>query len=236
MSGYSSLAKFYDLLTRDYDYEKYYRFIKPYIGKSIVELGAGTGKFTREYIDCIRNAQLVEISNEMLSQANANLLKYRKKCLFIKSDMFAFKPMHHVDTVLSVCDGFNYIDDIDALLDKIDSYLSIGGSLIFDISSEYKLKNIIGNNVFYEDYDNLTYLWSNKLTDNYVDMDVVIFEKTDNGLYRRSDDVSRQYAHSAAQLNTKLVDLGYTVKMYDGDNFNSATDISQRILFIAVKQ
>lgn len=236
MSGYSSLAKFYDLLTRDYDYDKYYRFIKPYIGQSVVELGAGTGKFTREYIDGVRNAHLVEISDEMLSQANANLLKYRKKCVFIKSDMLAFMPMHHVDTVISVCDGFNYIDDIDSLLDKINAYLSIGGSLIFDISSEYKLKKIISNNVFYEDYDNLTYLWSNKLTDNRVDMDVVIFEKADNGLYRRSDDLSTQYAHSAAKINTKLVDMGYTVNIYDGDNFGKVTEISQRILFIAVKR
>lgn len=235
MSAYDTLAKFYDSLTQDYDYGKYYEFVKKHIGKTVVELGAGTGKFTLKYINSVEKVYLVERSESMLSAANTKLLKQRKKCNFIVGDMETFKPIHPVDTVIAVCDGFNYVQDLCTLLKHIDAYVKDGGSLIFDISSEYKLVNVIGNNVFYEDGDDMTYLWTNTLDVNSVEMDVVIFEKMSGGSYVRSDDISRQYIHNSRALIEALQRMNYSVDIYDGDKFTGCADESLRHLFIAVK-
>lgn len=235
MSAYDALARFYDSLTQDYDYGKYYEFVKQHIGKTVVELGAGTGKFTLEYINSVEKAYLVERSESMMSAANTKLLKHRRKCNFIVSDMEKFAPIHPVDTVIAVCDGFNYVQDLSAMLVRIDAYVKDGGSLIFDISSEYKLVNVIGNNVFYEDGDEMTYLWTNKIDGNSVEMDVVIFEKTSGGAYMRSDDISRQYIHNSTVLIETLRRMNYNVNVYDGDEFTDCKDESLRQLFVAIK-
>ena len=78
-----------------------------------------------------------------------------------------------------------------------------GGALIFDVSSEYKIKNILANNVFAEDLDDLTLLWFNELTGNKLTMSLTFFIK-DGEKYVRKEETHVQYAHSVEFIQNAL--------------------------------
>lgn len=231
--AYSTIAKFYNRLA-DRDYDAYYEFVKNDIKGDVVELGAGTGRFTAKYIDNVSTAVLVDPSAEMLNELSANLKKYRLKSRVIQSDAAEFTPIKKVDTVIAVCDVFNYVKDIQAIIKKISSYIKSGGCLIFDISSKYKLQEIIGENIFYEDYDDVTYLWTNTLSDESVKMDITVFER-DGDIYRRSDESGLQYIVEQGLIEKALTEYGYEFKVVDCDDFASVRDSSFHLLFIAHK-
>ena len=46
MDAYSVIAKFYDSANTDFDYPKYFEFIKHYFSGKVVELACGSGAFT----------------------------------------------------------------------------------------------------------------------------------------------------------------------------------------------
>lgn len=231
--AYSTIAKFYNRLA-DRDYDAYYEFVKNDIKGDVVELGAGAGRFTAKYIDSVSTAVLVDSSAEMLNELSANLKKYRLKSRVIQADASDFMPIKKVDTVLAVCDVFNYVKDIQAIIKKIGSYLKPNGALIFDISSKYKLQEIIGENVFFEDYDDVTYLWTNSLMDDSVKMDITVFER-DGDIYRRADESGVQYIVEQELIEKALTDNGYEFNVVDCDDFASVRDSSFHLLFIAHK-
>lgn len=231
--AYSSIAKFYNRLA-DRDYDAYYEFVKNDIKGYVVELGAGAGRFTAKYIDKASTAVLVDSSGEMLNELSANLKKYRLKSQVILANANEFTPLKKADTVLAVCDVFNYVKDIDGIIEKISGYLKPNGTLIFDISSSYKLKEIIGNNVFFEDYDDVTYLWTNKLADDSVTMDITVFER-DGEVYRRADETGVQYVIERELVEKALIKYGYEYTVVDADDLGSARDNSLHLLFVAHK-
>lgn len=235
MERYDALAARYDELASDYDYKRYYDVVKDYIGANVVELGVGTAKFTTHYINKVQSVCLVDTSVNMLDKARAKLIKQRKKCNFVNDDMTAFAPIRKADTVIAICDAFNYAEDIGTLLRHIDSYLCGGGTMIFDISTQYKLDKIIGDNVFYEDGDNVTYIWTNQRKENYVDMDIVMFVRSIDGSYVRSDDGGRQYLHNTDRVKELLEAMCYSVRVLDGIDYRAVRPDSHRAVFIAAK-
>lgn len=233
-TAYSAIAKVYDRLMKDFDYEGYYSFVKEHIKGDAVELGCGSGKFTLLYLSRVNSVLACDISRDMLDIASSKCLRYRKIVQLVESDMTNLTPYRNADTVLAVCDAFNYLskEQLRVLIKKISGYMSIGGKLIFDISSQFKLKNIIGDNVFYEDYQDITYIWTNKLNDESVDMDITVFEKQGE-LYHRTDESQTQYIHDVGTVIKTLERYGFKSEVYDGESYKEAGINAKRLLFIS---
>ncbi len=236
MEAYSVIAKFYDSANTDFDYLKYFEFIKHYLSGKVVELACGSGAFTDYLIKVCDNVIAVDSCAEMLDIAIKRHFKNRKYIQFIKDDMLNFTPITKVNGVVAVCDGFNYINlqNISKVFDNISSYIKTGGYFIFDISSSHKLQNIIGNNVFFEDNEDITYLWTNKLQETCVQMDITVFEKTGE-LYKREDESHIQYIHNENILKDILTEKGFDVQLFDGEKFDKLKSDSSRVLFICKK-
>ena len=84
MDAYSVIAKFYDSANTDFDYPKYFEFIKHYLSGKVVELACGSGAFTDYLVKVCDSVMAVDISREMLDKAIANNFKNRKYIQFIK--------------------------------------------------------------------------------------------------------------------------------------------------------
>lgn len=234
--AYSVIANFYDTAMTDFDYKKYYDFVKCYLTGKSVELACGSGTFTKFLVDGCDSVLAVDNSEEMLELATETNFKNRKYIQFVLDDMQKFEPPTKVNCVISVCDGFNYIaqNNLQNIFYRIFSYLKNDGYFIFDISSEYKLKEIIGNNFFYDDNDNYTYLWTNKTDEEKVQMELAIFLK--NGeVYNRFDEEHTQYIHKTEKVKEQLEKVGFIVKIFDGENFCKLTQNSKRVLFVCKK-
>lgn len=233
MNAYSVIAKFYDTANTDFDYEKYFEFTKHHLSGRVVELACGSGAFTNYLLGVADSVVAVDSSAEMLGIAQSKYVKYRQYVRFVQDDILSFEPPSKVDAVIAVCDGFNYLSgaEVGAACRKIAGYLKQGRYFIFDISSEHKLKNLLGNNVFYEDTDDYTYLWTNEVVGDKLRMNITVFEPQGE-LYRREDEQHVQYIHTERNICEALAAAGFEIEVFDGENFGNASDSSMRLLFV----
>ncbi|MBO5867267.1 MAG: hypothetical protein J6Q55_04385, partial [Clostridia bacterium] len=141
------------------------------------------------------------------------------------------------DFVTIVNDGVNYLSpqETPSFFGKVHSAIKSGGTFIFDVSSQYKLTQVVANNVFFVDDEDVTCLWNNVCDGNSVQMDLTFFVKQGKA-YNRHDESHLQYVHPTQQLTTQLQHAGFDVKLYDCYTSNAVTDTTQRVTFVATKK
>ena len=236
MNAYSILAKYYDRLMGDFNYKGYLKFVEEGLKGEGVDLACGSGEMTIALAKGGRKMTGIDLSDEMLNTATVKAKKEGVDIKWIRQDIASLELSHKVDFVTCVCDGVNYIEQslLKGFFDRVNSYLKEGGKFIFDISSPYKLTQILADNLFCEDYDDLTYIWSNTLGDGYVDMDLDFFEKIQGDTYKRIGESHRQYIHAQKDIEGLL--NGWEIEVYDGEKFSEVKPKSKRLLFVATKK
>ena len=236
--AYSALAKRYDSLMHDFDYDGYFDYIKGYLAskKKGVDLCSGSGELTIRLADIGKAVVGIDSSSEMLEVARVKSRERALPITFIEQDASRFELPSKVDFVTICCDGVNYIKDEESLYRRIYDSLKADGVLIFDYSTEYKLSHILGNNVFYEDYNDYTYLWVNRLDQHSVKMDITFFVKEKGGLYSREDESQRQYIHRVDDTMETLAKIGFECAVVDGETYGALDRESRRALFVCKKR
>ena len=244
MSGkaYSMLSAVYDRLTDKALYEKWkdrsLAVLSSYPNlRSGIDAACGSGFFTIAQKKAGYKVTGVDVSREMLFVAQANAIKAGADITFIEQDISALKVFDKVDYITVVNDGVNYIPSDKLKKAFVDFFkaLNVGGVLYFDFSTEFRLKNVIGNNVFAEDYEDLTFLWFNEFKGDRVGMDMTVFRK--NGeVYDRYDESHVQYVHSLETIKSLLSEAGFKnvrACAFLGGDVNETTE---RIEIIAEKR
>ena len=237
MSAYQCLANYYNrFTTEDADYTKWAQFILRNISvtaKKGVDLACGTGKMTRILAANRLDVTGMDCSQEMLAQATAQ----GGKCRYVCQSLQDFQTPSQVDFVTIVNDGVNYLapTETGSFFAKVFSSLKRGGTFIFDVSSSYKLTQVVANNVFFVDDEDVTCLWNNTLEDGKVQMDLTFFVK-DGNVYNRYDESHVQYVHPTQQLTNQLQQAGFEVATYDCYTTSPVTDTTQRVTFVATKK
>lgn len=246
MRNYEMFASLYDKLMDDYDYYewsnyiislfKYYN-IKP---KDILEMACGTGNLTYHLAEKRYNLVAFDLSPEMLTIAYKKLRKFNNVKL-LNQNMIDFNINKSFDSIISVCDSINYILKEEELLkcfENVYNHLKTDGIFIFDINSYYKLKNIIGNNTFVEDRDEVFYTWQNYFDDDKDECEfyLTFFKKNENNLYFRFDEEHIEKAYRTDFLTQILKKVGFKkVDYFNSFTIDTADDTSERINFIAIK-
>lgn len=245
MEAYIEFAHIYDKLMEDVDYASWIDFIK-YILQAhdkkpheVLEMGCGTGKFTSLLCQEGYAVTAFDLSEDMLSVAYNKLDSYRNIQLF-KQNMVGFEFNKEFDAVISVCDSINYITEYSELIKtfvNVYSHLKSDGVFIFDVNSYYKLKNVIGNNVFVEDNEEVFYVWENEYNedDNTCEFYITFFVK-EQKLYKRFDELHIEKAYTSLEIEDALKKSGFRiVKVYDGYSKESPNSESERLTFLAIK-
>ena len=108
---------------------------------------------------------------------------------------------------------------------------------MFDINSEYKLKEILGNRSYIYEKEDIFYTW-----DNYYDPDenkvdfILDFFVEEQGLYRRFTEYQTERIYSVPEISSYLKNTGFKIlEIIDFDTGDVPTGETQRILFIAKK-
>lgn len=237
MDCYNQFADYYNRLI-DCDYDKWSQFlIERGCAGFGFDLACGTGNITFRLAEKGCRMVGVDISPQMLAVAEGKK-KNVKNPLFRCQDISDFSHTEKADFVVCVCDGINYLKGeklVAKTFANVYDCLKEGGRFVFDVSSEYKLKNILGDNFFYEDDDDLTYFWTNSLKKDRVEMELSFFIRQ-NQLYRRFDERHIQYIYPQSALTRLLEEAGFTgIETFDCYEQKEVGADTQRIVFCAVK-
>ncbi len=221
---YEVLAHYYDLFSVKQDWIEF--AVRAVKGKGKgADVGCGTGNVALA-LSQEHEVVAIDSSREMLSIASEKFLKAGKKIPVVLQKAENFKLNFKAEFITAMCDVVNYIKEPLKFFKAAYDNLKEGGSLVFDISSEYKLKSIISNNTFSETRDEVTYIWENFPHKDHVDMTVTFFIPAGNGLFKKAVDVQRQYIHSSKKIQDALEECGFSFK---------TRDKSDRIYFVARK-
>ncbi len=242
---YGSFAHCYDRMMHDVDYGMWTEYLASLLQKSgvrtVLDCACGTGKITIGLAKRGFSVIGCDCSEDMLMEARANALHAGMKMLpFVCCDMTEVRAHRPVDALISTCDGVNYLCEpkrVDAFFQNANACLKPGGLLLFDVSSAYKLSEMIGERTFTEIEDDYAYIWENEFDANnrILEMNLTFFVR-EGSLYRRFSEVHRQRAHTETELTDSLLQSGFTVLgVFDSFSRNPVRCDSERIQFIAKK-
>lgn len=241
---YQDFAYLYDALQKDVPYKEfadYYEKIMEKFGNEkglCLDLGCGTGNMTEEL--AVRGFDMIGVDSsvDMLDVAREKAYEAEKSILYLNQDMTEFELYGTVSTVVSTLDCVNYITDKDALLKVfklVNNYLDPKGLFIFDINSAYKLKNILGDNTYVSDDEDIFYSWQNSFDENekICRFDLTFFEKCDD-VYYRYDETHFERAYDTEEIEELLKKAGMeVVGVFDNLSFEAPNEKSERIFFVA---
>ena len=122
------------------------------------------------------------------------------------------------DLALCVNDCLNYIppQDVPAFFVRVHGCLRRGGAFLFDVSSAYKLREVVAGNTFCEDREEVAWMWFNALQGDRVEMDVTLFVRGEDGRFTRSDEHHVQYIHERKDLVAAAEGAGFCVRAVEG--------------------
>jgi len=246
MEAYESFASVYDIFMDDIDYDMWLHYVKDIckkeglIPKLGLDLGCGTGNMThrlaKEGIDMIG----IDISEQMLSEASKKARSEGLDILYLLQDMREFELYGTVDLIISLCDSLNYITEADDLLTVfklVNNYLDPKGLFIFDLNTEYKFKEVFGDNSFSYTTDDAAYIWENyydeeeKINEYYVNF---FIKDNDSQKYTRFEEFHYEKAYCIKEIKELLAEAGLEfVACYDAFTFNKPSEESTRIYFVA---
>lgn len=243
MEQYMALSKIYDDMI-DIDYDKWMGFVENYFNwslknKNILELACGTGNMTLRLKEKGCNITAFDISEDMLSVAEEKARIKRQRINFLKQDIRSFNIDKKFDYIFCFCDGYNYViedDDIIKSFNNVYSHLMPNGYFLFDISTSYKLKNIIGNNTFTLNEEEICYIWDNYIDGDIIEMYITFFVK-EGALYKRFDERHVQKAYEVDKIMHYLLNTGFKdIKVFDDYTLSDIKNDSLRAVIIAKKE
>ena len=235
---YKYLSSCYDEFMQDVDYDAWAEKIAGYIGnrKKGVDCGCGSGLITMRLKKMGYDVIGTDLSAEMLERARENFRREELNITLVRMDSENLVVGNKVDFITAVCDVVNYMKKPEKFFARAYKALADDGVLLFDISSKYKLTEVIGNNVFTDSTDDVTYIWSNSLSEkkDKVDMFLTFFVRNKDGSFDKEDESQTQYIYDAEDLAGRLRAAGFGKVEYFGfEGKNVAPE--ERICFAAYK-
>jgi len=249
MSSYHIFARYYDLLSREIEYTAiadYHVGLLSLYGENVrtmADVACGTGSLTCLYAQKGFHVIGLDNSEDMLMQAAQKTYADRRPAAFVQQSMEDFVLPAPRDAVLCSFDSVNHLSSVEGLASffrQTGRALKPDGLLIFDMNTLYKHREILGNNTFVYDMEDVYLVWQNSFSEStkrvLLELDFFI-KQSENGLFERYSESFRESYFSPKQIEKALTDNGFAIRaVYDDFTMNPPHKESQRLTYVAVRQ
>lgn len=245
MESYTSFAAVYDMFMDNIPYEEWASYVISLLREEgiddglVLDLGCGTGSLTeilaREGYDMTG----IDLSPDMLQIAMEKRMESGRDILYLNQDMREFELYGTVRAIVSICDSMNYLlekEDLVQTLRLVNNYLDPGGVFIFDLNTEHKYRDILGQCTIAEDREESSFIWDNNFDEetgiNEYNLSLFIQEEED--LYRKYQETHYQKAYSLDEVRAAVEEVGMELAaVYDAFTRNAPSEDSERVYVIA---
>lgn len=249
MTGYGDFAFYYDLLTENVDYEKRSEYIRNLlvahgIDKGILlDLACGTGTLTLLLAQMGYDMIGVDASEEMLSVAQEKKMEngIGNEAIFLCQKMEALDLFGTVGGAVCTLDSINHVTDentVREIFGKVSLFMEDKGIFIFDVNTPYKHKEILGDNTFVYDMDDVYCVWQNSTDEGMLTtISLDIFEKDEQeDIYYKYSEQFCERGYELTEIRQWLEECKFEVLgIYEEMSENQVSDTTQRAVFVAKK-
>lgn len=251
MLSYSYFADFYDELTQNVNYEeeaKYVLKLAERYGHNMgitLDLACGTGTLTVILKKLGVDIYGIDASAEMLSEAQEKAIENDiSGMLFLRQKMQSIDLYGTIDTCICTLDSINHITDIEDVqrtFSRVSFFMNPKALFIFDVNTVYKHQQILADNTFVYDTENIYCVWQNTLCSDKrtVDISLDFFERLEDKscvCYRRFSESFREKAYSDEEICCMLKKAGFELlDRFAENSFDVPKPDCQRVVYIARK-
>lgn len=145
--------------------------------------------------------------------------------LYLQQDMREFELYGTVSAVVSICDSMNYMTSDEDLLQVfrlVNNYLDKDGVFVFDMNTEYKYKELMGDTTIAENREDVSFIWENlydaekRLNEYCLTLFAKVEDEEDDEevektvLYEKYEEVHLQRAYPLEEVKRLLAEAGMT--------------------------
>lgn len=234
MQQYQSFAKFYDQSMGDRTkmIKLVEGFIKKYhpSAKTVFELAVGTGSIL-EPLSKRYAVSGLDISEPMLKIAKIKVPKAR----LYNQNMIDFKTKDRFDVIICIFDSINHVlkfSNWEKIFENTHKHLNKNGIFIFDINSQYMLKNKLYCEPFVQKMEKGVRLVDTENKGHgMVDFIIYILNRTSNGKHELIEDHAIEISFPIVKIKKSLLKYFKQVDCFDRD-LKKPNKTSSRIYFI----
>ncbi len=249
MEAYTGFAEVYDLFMDNVPYEQWAEYITGLLREYgiedglVLDLGCGTGTMTELLAEAGYDMIGIDQSEEMLEEALEKKEASGHDILYLCQDMREFELYGTVRAIVCVCDSMNYILEEEEILDILSAaaynYLDYDGLFIFDLNTEYKYREILGEQTIAENREEGSFIWENYYDEaqRINEYQLTLFVKEKEDLYRKFEETHYQRAYSLDTVRNLVERSGLRLlHMYDAFTREPAREDSERIYVICQRE
>lgn len=240
-AAYAVLAKWFEYLNDDCGYDKWSQSLietlQAYPVRTGLDIGCGGGWFTRAFQRAGYEVTGLDVSAEMLNEAQKAASKEGLRGRYLLGDITRFRSPEKYDFATAINDCVNYIpkERLGKAFACVKSALNKNGIFLFDVSSERKFREKLAGSVSVDDRDDVTYMCFNSVEGDKVSLEVTLFEKRSDGAFDRKDETHIQYIYKVDEIKTALAENGFELLKCEGQ-YGTDINAADRICFLAQKR
>ncbi|RLK62929.1 class I SAM-dependent methyltransferase [Atopobacter sp. AH10] len=234
---YKAFASVYHALMPENLYDEWLDYMKLFTpdlqGKTIVDLGCGTGDLAQRLSDEGARVIALDASEDMLAIARRET---EGSISYLKGDMRDLSILPKADQIVSFCDSLCYLledDDWQKVFQQVYQKLKLGGWWHFDCHSLAHIEDFDGF-IYREETDDWDLFWESELGQDYhVIHHLTLYHKEGDLTYRRYDEDHEEKTYPPEQIVQWLHEAGFD-EVYSSSDFNKApidSEGAERLFF-----
>lgn len=243
---YNDFAYSYDALMGDADYDGRTEHLCAIFKKFdrmpslLLDLACGTGEFSNRFAKKGVSVIGVDISYDMLSVAREKSAEQGNDILYLCQDAAELDLYGTIDGAVCCLDSLNHITDYQSFCKAIERtalFLEKDRLFIFDLNTEYKHREVLGNNTFVIDRDEVYCVWQNEYdkTNNTVEINLDFFIPEDDIYYRAGESFCER-AYTKDEIENALKKAGLKIEaVFDDMSYNAPIDTTERTIYVTRK-
>lgn len=247
-NSYRKFAEYYDILTENVDYKSrmdeinslFQKYSDNTDEKILLDLACGTGSMSEEAEKLGYDVIGVDCSEEMLFEAVNKKYEKNLDIQYVKQDMRKLDLYGGVDITICILDSLNHLsgfEDVKKVFERVFMFTNEGGLFIFDMNTPYKHRNVLANNAFIFETEDVFVAWENEFSEKDCKVDITLnfFEKTHNNYKRYTENFS-ELAYEKEDIIKACEEVGFKLMESIPKYEQESDEQPERIVYVLKKE